>query len=127
MLRDAAVRAPCRAGWPLAIAYATGVALVLKLASSALQQKAIGQSMSGYVKVRQAVSVNSPLIKSMRLILGEKGLTIAKVGVLVGGPDWPVSVRRARFPSTSERQSPSDLRPSLLLPSSRRPPCCAEF
>jgi len=79
-------------GWIPAMLYATGVALVLKLVSSALQQKAIGQSMSGYVKVRQAVAVNSPLIKSMRLILSAKGLTIAKVGVLVGGPDWPTSV-----------------------------------
>merc|ERR1712194_497487 len=66
--------------------------MVLKLVSSALQQKAIGQSMSGNVKIGQAVAVNSPLIKSMRLILSAKGLTIAKVGVLVGGPDWPTSV-----------------------------------
>lgn len=54
-----------------------------------MQQVLIGQAMSGSVKVRQAVSVNSPLIKSMRLILGAKGLTIAKVGVLVGGPVSP--------------------------------------
>lgn len=32
------------------------------------------------------------LIKGMRLILSEKGFTVAKVAILVGGPDWPTSV-----------------------------------
>lgn len=79
-------------GWMGAISYATAVGLVLKLFSSAMQQKLIGEQLSHKVKVRQFVSVNSTLMKSMRIVLGEKGLSIPKVAILIGGPDWPTSV-----------------------------------
>lgn len=79
-------------GWMGSIFYATSVGLVLKLFSSACQQKLIGEQLSHKVKVRQFVSVNSTLMKSMRIVLGEKGLSIPKVAILIGGPDWPTSV-----------------------------------
>jgi len=79
-------------GWMGSIFYATCVGLVLKLFSSACQQKLIGEQLSHKVKVRQFVSVNSTLMKSMRIVLGEKGLSIPKVAILIGGPDWPTSV-----------------------------------
>eukprot|EP00584_Thalassiosira_punctigera_P000831 CAMPEP_0172533624 /NCGR_PEP_ID=MMETSP1067-20121228/6258_1 /TAXON_ID=265564 ORGANISM="Thalassiosira punctigera, Strain Tpunct2005C2" /NCGR_SAMPLE_ID=MMETSP1067 /ASSEMBLY_ACC=CAM_ASM_000444 /LENGTH=844 /DNA_ID=CAMNT_0013318287 /DNA_START=162 /DNA_END=2696 /DNA_ORIENTATION=- len=79
-------------GWGGSILYSTGVGLLLKLFSSALQQKGIGENLSHYVKVRQFVSVNSTLMKSMRLVLGKGGLSIPKVAILIGGPDWPTSV-----------------------------------
>ena len=79
-------------GWMGSISYSTAVGLVLKLFSSALQQKAIGEQLSHKVKVRQFVSINSTLMKSMRIVLGEKGLSIPKVAILIGGPDWPTSV-----------------------------------
>mmetsp|Transcript_28484 Transcript_28484/g.59366 ORF Transcript_28484/g.59366 Transcript_28484/m.59366 type:complete len:918 (-) Transcript_28484:195-2948(-) len=79
-------------GWPGAILYSSGVGLVLKLFSSALQQKGIGENLSHIVKVRQFVNINSKLMKSMRLELGSGGLSVAKVAILIGGPDWPTSV-----------------------------------
>jgi len=79
-------------GWPGAILYSAGVGLVLKLFSSALQQKVIGENLSHVVKVRQFVNINSKLMKSTRLELGSGGLSVAKVAILIGGPDWPTSV-----------------------------------
>mmetsp|Transcript_12178 Transcript_12178/g.26281 ORF Transcript_12178/g.26281 Transcript_12178/m.26281 type:complete len:890 (+) Transcript_12178:181-2850(+) len=79
-------------GWLGAILYSTGVGLVLKLFSSALQQKLIGENLSHYVKVRQFVGINSKLMKAMRLELGSGGISAAKVAILIGGPDWPTSV-----------------------------------
>lgn len=38
------------------------------------------------------VGVNSQAIRAMRVVLSEKGFSANKVYVLVGGPDWPVSV-----------------------------------
>ena len=34
----------------------------------------------------------SPFIKVMSLLLRERGMSLAKVAILVGGPDWPTSV-----------------------------------
>jgi len=79
-------------GWGGSIAYATFVGIVLKLFSSALQQKMIGENLSHYTSVRQFVGVNSKLMKSMRLVLGKNGLSVSKVAILIGGPDWPTSV-----------------------------------
>lgn len=79
-------------GWAGSILYSTGVGLLLKLFSSALQQKMIGENLSHFVKVRQFVSINSTLMKSMQLVLGRGGLSVPKVAILIGGPDWPTSV-----------------------------------
>lgn len=75
------------------MAYGAAVSLVLKLLACTLQQKAIGEQLSHYVSVRKAVQINSNLIKSMRLILGQKRwFSVDKVAILIGGPDWPTSV-----------------------------------
>ena len=79
-------------GWAGSILYSIAIGLLLKLFSSALQQKMIGQNLSHYVKVRQFVGINSTLMKAMRLVLGKDGLSIPKVAILIGGPDWPTSV-----------------------------------
>lgn len=79
-------------GWAGSIAYAVAVGLVLKLFSSALQQKMIGEKLSNYVKVRQFIGINSTLMRAMRLELRQDGLSVPKVAILIGGPDWPVSV-----------------------------------
>ncbi|KAL7526021.1 hypothetical protein ACHAXR_001273 [Thalassiosira sp. AJA248-18] len=52
----------------------------------------IGENLSHYVKVRQFVGINSTLMKAMRLVLGKDGLSVPKVSILIGGPDWPTSV-----------------------------------
>jgi len=74
------------AGWAGSIAYSCGIGLVLKLFSSAIQQKLIGQKLSYYVRVRQFVGVNSVLMKAMRLVLKKKGISVPKVAILIGGP-----------------------------------------
>eukprot|EP00574_Skeletonema_japonicum_P004095 CAMPEP_0201726112 /NCGR_PEP_ID=MMETSP0593-20130828/9275_1 /ASSEMBLY_ACC=CAM_ASM_000672 /TAXON_ID=267983 /ORGANISM="Skeletonema japonicum, Strain CCMP2506" /LENGTH=1129 /DNA_ID=CAMNT_0048217581 /DNA_START=41 /DNA_END=3430 /DNA_ORIENTATION=+ len=79
-------------GWIGSIGYSIAIGLLLKLFSSALQQKMIGENLSKYVRVRQFVGVNSTLMKAMRLVLSQDGLSIPKVAILIGGPDWPTSV-----------------------------------
>jgi len=68
------------------------VSLLLKLFACAVQQKLIGGNLGGNVRVKKLVGVNSEGIRAMRVILSDKGITARKVAVLVGGPDWPVSV-----------------------------------
>lgn len=75
-----------------AVVYCIVVSLVLKLVACTLQQKLIGEQLSGSVTVRKMVGINSTFVRSMRIVLSDKGFTVAKVAVLVGGPDWPTSV-----------------------------------
>lgn len=56
------------------------------------QQKCIGEVFGKSVAIRRAVGVNSDGIRAMRVILSDPRFTMQKVYVLVGGPDWPVSV-----------------------------------
>lgn len=80
--------------YPLVIcmAYASLVSLGLKLFATFLQQKMIGGLLKGFVSVRSMVGINTSVIRAMKLSLNEKGLGIAKVSILCGGPDWPTSV-----------------------------------
>mmetsp|Transcript_5148 Transcript_5148/g.7868 ORF Transcript_5148/g.7868 Transcript_5148/m.7868 type:complete len:901 (-) Transcript_5148:238-2940(-) len=75
-----------------AIFYCVTLSLGLKLFACTCQQKLIGERLSGNVKVRSFVGINSNIIRSMRLILTDPGLSAAKCAILVGGPDWPTSV-----------------------------------
>jgi len=75
-----------------AVAYTCVVGLILKLCACTIQQKGIGEPLSNRVWIRQLVSINSSTIRTMKLILKQPGLTVAKVAILVGGPDWPTSV-----------------------------------
>lgn len=79
-------------GYVGSMAYAAAVSLALKLLACTLQQKLIGENLSHHVSVRKFVGINSNLIRSMRLILADPGISIAKVSILIGGPDWPTSV-----------------------------------
>ena len=54
----------------------------------------IGGLLGKKVGVRSAVDVNSTAMKAIKIILTGKGcITRGKVLILVGGPDWPTSVR----------------------------------
>lgn len=75
-----------------AISYATAISLGIKLLACVIQQKMIGGLLGGSVAVKQAVAINSDAIRAMRLVLSDPGITFNKVAILVGGPDWPVSV-----------------------------------
>ena len=79
-------------GLTFSILYAIAVSVCLKLLACTLQQKGIGGLLKNNVGIRQMVGVNSTIIRSMKLVLKEKGLGVAKVSILVGGPDWPTSV-----------------------------------
>jgi len=79
-------------GYTGSIFYSTAIGLILKLLASAMQQKLIGENLSRFVAIRQLVGINSILMKAMRLVLSKNGLDVAKVAVLIGGPDWPTSV-----------------------------------
>eukprot|EP00588_Corethron_pennatum_P017265 CAMPEP_0194304858 /NCGR_PEP_ID=MMETSP0171-20130528/2455_1 /TAXON_ID=218684 /ORGANISM="Corethron pennatum, Strain L29A3" /LENGTH=271 /DNA_ID=CAMNT_0039056229 /DNA_START=239 /DNA_END=1051 /DNA_ORIENTATION=+ len=76
----------------LAIAYICALSTVMKLSACACQQKGVGGLLSYSVYVRQQVKINSDFMRTAKLVLQEPGLTLAKVGILVGGPDWPTSV-----------------------------------
>ena len=76
----------------MAAAYAMLVALVIKLFACTLQQKLLGENLRRSVAVRKFVGINSPFMKVMGLLLRERGMSLAKVAILVGGPDWPTSV-----------------------------------
>ena len=76
----------------LAVIYACCVSIVIKLFACTIQQKGFGEQLGKNVNVRQMVGVNSDMIRTMKIVLGERGLTKAKVAILVGGPDWPTSV-----------------------------------
>jgi len=65
---------------------------LLKMAAIALEQKAIGEPLSTNLHVLQFCGVNKPEMKAIEYILRKPGLSCAKVLVLIGGPDWPVSV-----------------------------------
>ena len=74
------------------ILYAIAVSLFIKLLGCTVQQKLIGGALGSNVTVRQNVGINSEGIRAMRVMLSDKRFTMRKVSMLVGGPDWPVSV-----------------------------------
>ena len=63
-----------------------------KLSSCAMQQKLFGENLGGYVGVRYAVGINSIQMRAIRYCLMQPGLSIPKISILCGGPDWPTSV-----------------------------------
>mmetsp|Transcript_105113 Transcript_105113/g.307170 ORF Transcript_105113/g.307170 Transcript_105113/m.307170 type:complete len:927 (+) Transcript_105113:164-2944(+) len=65
---------------------------VLKLFACAIQQVCIGGMLSKSLWVRQTVGVHTPLMRTIEFVLRKKGLSLGKVAILCGAPDWPVSV-----------------------------------
>ncbi|CAK0789102.1 unnamed protein product [Prorocentrum cordatum] len=64
----------------------------LKLSACAVQQKVIGSRLGQNVRVRQICGVHTPEMRTVESVLRKPGLSIGKVAILCGGPDWPVSV-----------------------------------
>lgn len=79
-------------GYWLACAYATVFAVVIKLVAQIMQMKLIGERLGASASVKAAVGVNSDVIKAIRHILQQPGLSLAKVCILCAGPDWPTAV-----------------------------------
>jgi len=55
-------------------------------------QYSLGYFMGKSVRVQALVGVDKVFTRAMEEILRKPGLSLGKVSVLVGGPDWPVSV-----------------------------------
>jgi len=72
-------------------AIATALAFCLKL-SACTGQYGIGYLLGKSVKVQQLIGVDKVFTRAIEMILRRPGLQPGKVAVLVGGPDWPVSV-----------------------------------
>jgi len=64
----------------------------MKLVAHVLQQKIFGEQLGELVSIRVRVCVNSSLIRAIKYIIMQPGLSLAKVCILCGGPDWPTSV-----------------------------------
>lgn len=76
----------------LTLVIAVAVAQASKQLACLMQQKVFGELLGKSLWVRSTLGVNQPTIKAINLILQERGLTMGKVAILVGGPDWPTSV-----------------------------------
>ena len=74
------------------MAFGAFVTFVLKMLAIFLEQCAIGMMLGEYLWVRKLVMINSIEIRTFKLLLAAKGLTKPKCAILLGGPDWPVSV-----------------------------------
>jgi len=72
--------------------FCMALSLCLKLNAVAMQQKIIGELLGKSESIQQLVGVHTPTIKAIEMILKKKGLSIEKVSILCGGPDWPTSV-----------------------------------
>jgi len=76
----------------VAVLVATIFCLVLKLVGSAMQQKCIGEPMSTNIAVKKAFQLHTAPYRVARFVLSQGGLSLRKTVVLVGMPDWPISV-----------------------------------
>lgn len=88
------VSSALRQGWgfEVALTWATFVTFAMKMAFTAAAQKWIGETFSTNDEVRRCIGIHTPYMRAVEEILSAPGLTVAKVTVLVGGPDWPVAV-----------------------------------
>jgi len=64
----------------------------LKLTACAVQQKVIGENLGRTQSVRSFLGVHTMQCRTIEKLLRTPGLSIGKVALLCGGPDWPVSV-----------------------------------
>ncbi len=83
-----------KTGWPfwLATVYACAMSYVLKLLGHVMQQKGIGEVFGRSIAIRAMVSPNSRVMKGVRYLLSQRGVSAGKVAIMCGGPDWPTSV-----------------------------------
>jgi hypothetical protein len=73
-------------------AFASILGLILKLNAVAMQQKLIGEAFGRSLYIQQLVGVHKTSIRAIENILLRPGLSMEKVAILCGGPDWPTSV-----------------------------------
>jgi len=80
-------------GWSFeaGLSWATFVTFLMKLAFTAAAQKWIGEPLGKHEWVQRTICIHTPYMRAVEDILQER-MSIAKVAVLIGGPDWPVAV-----------------------------------
>jgi len=83
---------PKGGGFYLACLLTVGLCYFMKLLAHVLQQKIFGETFGGRVSIRSNVQINSQGMRAIKFILMRPGLSLGKVCVLCGGPDWPTSV-----------------------------------
>jgi hypothetical protein len=76
----------------MSLLFTSLICTCIKLNAVAMQQKCFGEALGDRVWIRSLVGVNSLSIRAIKLILEKPGLSIPKVAILCGGPDWPTSV-----------------------------------
>lgn len=83
-----------RQGWTFtgAVVWATFVTYAMKMAFTAAAQKWIGENLSSNKTVLRLVGFHTPYTRALVEVLKTPELTLAKVALLIGGPDWPVAV-----------------------------------
>eukprot|EP00811_Abedinium_folium_P006224 NODE_1572_length_2433_cov_16.762359.p1 GENE.NODE_1572_length_2433_cov_16.762359~~NODE_1572_length_2433_cov_16.762359.p1 ORF type:complete len:745 (-),score=196.43 NODE_1572_length_2433_cov_16.762359:199-2277(-) len=81
-------------GWSFwsAMAWSVCVGFAIKMAFAAAAQKLIGEPLARSTAVRRLVGVDNVEIRAIQMILSNRKMTVAKVAILIGGPDWPVAV-----------------------------------
>mmetsp|Transcript_44733 Transcript_44733/g.89742 ORF Transcript_44733/g.89742 Transcript_44733/m.89742 type:complete len:284 (+) Transcript_44733:106-957(+) len=72
--------------------WAVVVAQACKQAAFFIEQKLFGECLGSALWVRSVLGVNTKVTKGIKLIMLAPGVTLHKVFLLVGGPDWPTSV-----------------------------------
>eukprot|EP00812_Abedinium_dasypus_P000968 NODE_1114_length_1237_cov_300.931472.p1 GENE.NODE_1114_length_1237_cov_300.931472~~NODE_1114_length_1237_cov_300.931472.p1 ORF type:complete len:352 (-),score=102.71 NODE_1114_length_1237_cov_300.931472:149-1087(-) len=77
--------------WP-ATAWSVCVGFMIKMSFAAAAQKLIGQPLARSTAVRRLVGVDKVEIRAIEMILSQRSMTVPKVAILIGGPDWPVAV-----------------------------------
>eukprot|EP00927_Polykrikos_kofoidii_P015816 TRINITY_DN17082_c0_g1_i2.p1 TRINITY_DN17082_c0_g1~~TRINITY_DN17082_c0_g1_i2.p1 ORF type:complete len:1023 (-),score=166.88 TRINITY_DN17082_c0_g1_i2:186-3254(-) len=68
------------------------VCWVVKLVASAIQQKGIGEALGKNVNIRATVGVHQRSMRCIEKVMKAPGVSLGKIAICVGGPDWPVSV-----------------------------------
>ena len=107
-------------GFYLAILWASFLSWILKMIAHVGQQKLFGEQLGTYVSIRAKCQINSNAMKAVKYLVSRPGLSVAKVCILCGGPDWPTSVvcgilRKADPPSINTAQLVVGLTPMVLL------------
>ncbi|CAE7624789.1 unnamed protein product [Symbiodinium microadriaticum] len=82
----------CPLGFEAGAGIAIAVGFLLKLMACAMQQKLIGERLGANLTIRTQVGINTPMIRAIEAVLREPGMSMGKVSILCGGPDWPTSV-----------------------------------
>ena len=76
----------------IGISIAFGVSAFIKFVSIYIQQQVIGRLLQSNVSVRVWCNVNTKFMRTVHIMLTQKGCTFEKSLILVSGPDWPTSV-----------------------------------